>query len=174
MFTFQNDKGRRHEIPHYQFCIVSMLIGLLAGCLMQAPAIMAQASVFEDKMTKEEADVWRTVEAFNEAFQANDLDSYFSFVANSITIVTPGNPYRVQGILDDREEIQFGLTQGYGTVGLWRALQPWVQVFDDMAVVSFYSRGYLEAGSEMFFLKVTDVLIREKQEWKVVHIHVSK
>ena len=124
-------------------------------------------------MSADEARVWEIVERFNEAFEANDAELFFSFVDDEISVLTPNSPYRVEGIIDDREEIEFGLIQGYGTVELWQAFQPDVRVFGDGAVATFYVRAFFTLQSEMTYYKLTNVLVREGDRWKILHIHVS-
>lgn len=120
-------------------------------------------------------DVLAVVEAFNRAFAANDVERYFSFVDDGITLFTPSNPYRVEGIEDDREEFEWSLETGRSRVGLWQGMQPHVQRFGDVAVVSSFVRGaFGPAGDEtLAYWKITDVLVKRPEGWKVVHIHVS-
>ena len=125
-------------------------------------------------MTREQIEVWRVVEEFNEAFESNDLDRFFSFVGNEITVLTPGHPFRVEGIEDDREEIEKGISEGYGIASLWQAMQPHVRVRGDTALVSFFSRAYLGTPPKFYYLRVTNVLARTDGDWKVMHIHVSE
>ncbi len=125
-------------------------------------------------MTNEQIEVWRVVEEFNEAFESNDLELFFSFVADEITVLTPGHPFRVEGIEDDREEIEKGISEGYGTASLWQAMQPHVRVRGHTALVSFFSRGYLGTPPIFHYLRVTNLLARTGGNWKVVHIHVSE
>ncbi len=121
-----------------------------------------------------EQHVWQVVEAFNRAFASNDPERYFTFIDDEITVLTPSNPYRIEGIADDREEFEWGLRAGSGNVGYFQELQPQVRVFGDVAVVTYYSRGnYGAAPGKTLYLKETDVLIHREHGWKVVHIHVS-
>jgi len=121
------------------------------------------------------AEVWAVVEAFNRAFAANDPDQYFAFVDEAITVLTPGNPYRVEGAADDREEFELGLRAGYSRVEYFQELQPQVQTFGDTAVVTYFSRGRYgpEGAARAAYYKETDVLTRRPGGWKIVHIHVS-
>lgn len=121
------------------------------------------------------AEVWAVVEAFNRAFAANDPDRYFSFIAPEITVLTPGNPYRVEGLADDREEFELGLQAGYSRVSYFQELQPRVQVYGDMAVVTYFSRGRYgpEEAARTAYYKETDVLVCGPAGWRIVHIHVS-
>jgi ketosteroid isomerase-like protein len=121
--------------------------------------------------------VWQVVEAFNRAFVAGDVERYFAFIDEEITVLTPANPYRVEGIADDREEFEWGLRAGTGRVGYFQELQPVVRVSGEMALVTYYSRGSYgganEGSGKTLYLKETDVLIRRQDGWKILHIHVS-
>jgi hypothetical protein len=87
----------------------------------------------------------------------------------------PSSPYRIEGIVDDREEFEYGLREGYSQVGYFQELQPTVQVFGEAALVTYYSRGSYgpEGKARTLYLKETDILVRKGGRWKIVHIHVS-
>ncbi len=122
-----------------------------------------------------EQEVWQVVEAFNRAFASNDVERYFTFIADEITVLTPGNPYRIEGITDDREEFEWGLRAGTGKVGYFQELQPQVRVYGPVAVVTYYSRGAYggETTGKVLYLKETDVLdrARNETEWGVPTWH---
>lgn len=122
-----------------------------------------------------EQEVWQAVEAFNRAFAANDAEAFFALVDDDITVMTPGNPYRVEGRADDREGFEFGLRQGYSRVHFFQELQPKVQVFGEVAVVTYFTRGSYgpETSPKTVYLKETDVLVKRADGWKVVHLHLS-
>ncbi len=120
-----------------------------------------------------EADVLEVVRAFNRAFAENDAERYFSHVDRDITVITPSNPYRVDGIDADRAEFEAGLRSGATRVHFFQELQPKVQLLGDAAVVTYYSRGSYGAAAKTAYLKETDVLARRDGRWKVVHVHVS-
>ena len=125
----------------------------------------------------EQREVWAVIEDWNRAFAENDAPRYFDYVADDITVLTPGNPYRVEGKPDDREEFEFGIRLGYSRVGVFQEMSPRVQVYGDVAVVTYFSRGYYgdpANGGAMAYLKETDVLRRLDRGWKIVHVHVSK
>lgn len=130
-----------------------------------------QAQAAEDRA----AEVWVVIEAFNRAFAANDPARYFAFIADEITVLTPGNPYRVEGVADDREEFELGLRAEYSRVEYFQEMQPRVQVYGDTAVASYFSRGrYGPPGAaKTAYYKETDVLVRGPAGWRIVHIHVS-
>ena len=123
----------------------------------------------------DEQHVWEVVEAFNRAFAAGDVERYFSFIDKEITVLTPSNPYRIEGSADDREEFEWGLRVGTGKVGYFQELQPHICVSGSMALVTYYSRGSYggEGVGKTLYLKETDVLIRRQDTWKILHIHVS-
>ncbi|HEU4402677.1 MAG TPA: nuclear transport factor 2 family protein [Candidatus Polarisedimenticolia bacterium] len=122
-----------------------------------------------------EEEVWRVVEEFNRAFAANDSDRYFRFIDDRITVLTPSNPYRVEGIVDDWAEFELGLRLGYGRIGYFQELQPRVDLYGDVAVATYFSRGRYgpDVKAATLYLKETDVLVRTSGQWKIVHIHVS-
>jgi ketosteroid isomerase-like protein len=120
---------------------------------------------------REEA--WKTVEEWNRAFAANDAERYFSFVDLEISVLTPGNPYRVEGLRDDREEFEFGVRSGKARVSYFQVAQPRVQVFGDVAVVTYFSRGAYGPEAKTAYLKETDVLVKRPSGWRIAHVHVS-
>jgi ketosteroid isomerase-like protein len=132
-------------------------------------------SQFSAKMEPTAQAVWETVRAFNRAFAANDPEQYFALIDPEITVLTPGNPYRVEGLAADREEFEFRLRQGYSRVGYFQEMQPKIVVSGTLAVVSYYSRGSYgpEESARTLYLKETDVLIKREGGWKLLHIHVS-
>jgi len=125
---------------------------------------------------KAESEVWRVVEAFNRAFAQNDAESYFRFVGEEITVLTPSNPYRVEGLTADRSEFEAGLRSGVTRVHFFQELQPKVQVYGDVSVVTYFSRGSYgpEGAARTAYFKETDVLVRRAGSWQVVHVHVSE
>ena len=120
-----------------------------------------------------EQEVLDVIEAFNGAFAANDPDRYFTYIAEEITVLTPANPYRVEGIPDDREEFEWGIRTGKSRVGYFQEMQPKVQLYGDVAVVTYFSRGSYGPEETVAYLKETDVLVRREDGWRIVHIHVS-
>jgi len=120
-----------------------------------------------------EKEVLDLIEKFNQAFANNDPDTYFTFIDDEITVMTPSNPYRVEGIKDDREEFEYSLQTGRGKIGYFQEMQPKVQLFGDVAVVTYFSRGSYGPEDKVLYLKETDVLVKNSGKWKVVHIHVS-
>ncbi len=122
-----------------------------------------------------EREVLEVIEAFNRAFADNDPDRYFTYIDQDITVLTPSNPDRVEEVPDDREEFEWGIRTGKSRVGYFQELQPRVQLYGDVAVVTYFSRGSYGPEEEevVAYLKETDVLVRREEGWKIVHIHVS-
>jgi ketosteroid isomerase-like protein len=142
----------------------------LAVTLLMA-LVAATAEKGDQAQMKEE--VFGVVKAWNAAFSANDAEKYFTFIDPDITVITPSNPYRVEGIAHDREEFEFGLKHGLSRVGYFQELQPTVRVYGDVAVVTYFTRGAYGPENKTSYLKETDVLVRRPGGWKIVHIHVS-
>jgi ketosteroid isomerase-like protein len=131
----------------------------------------------QNNSQKEEDEILRNIESFNESFLKNDTEKYFSFITDDFSLFVPNSPYRIDGKILDREEFEYSLKTGKSRVWLFQMLQPRVQIFGNTAVVSFYSRGSFGTSvneSGISFYKITDVLAKENNNWKIVHIHVSK
>jgi ketosteroid isomerase-like protein len=128
-------------------------------------------------MTDKEKEILSIIQSFNEAFASNDPERYFSFIADDFSLFVPGSPYRIDSKALDRKEFEHSLATGKSKVWLFQMLHPRVQLFGNMAIVSFHSRGALgnliEESTTVFF-KITDVLVKEHDQWKVKHIHVSQ
>lgn len=122
-----------------------------------------------------EHEVLQVITAFNRAFAANDPDTYFAFIDEDVVVLTPSNPYRVEGLAADREEFEIGLREGYSRVTYFQEMQPRIDVYGDTAVVTYFSRGRYgpEGSAKAAYLKETDVLVKRQNGWKIVHIHVS-
>lgn len=120
-----------------------------------------------------EDEVMEVVRSFNEAFADNDPDRYFKHIHPDVVVLTPANPYRVEGVVDDREEFEWGLRTERTKVGYFQEIQPLVRIHGDVAVVTYYSRGSYGPEQAVAYLKETDVLVRGEEGWKIVHIHVS-
>lgn len=129
----------------------------------------------QNNWSGEQQEVWQVIENWNDAFARNDPETYFTYIADEITLLLPSGPYRVEGKPDDREEFEFFLGKGFTRVGFFQEMQPLVFVSGDMAFVSYYSRGfYGEDEGQMAFFKETTILKKTSQGWKIIHIHLSK
>lgn len=160
------------------FCLLVLAGFGLATAKITGAAEMETESIHnphhQNKWSKEQKEIWAVIEQFDEAFATNNPEEFFKFVGDEITVITPGNPYRVEGKPDDREEFEFLLAKGITKVGLFQEMQPYVFVSGDMAFVTFYARGFFEASERMIYWKITDVLRKTADGWKVVHIHLSE
>jgi ketosteroid isomerase-like protein len=136
---------------------------------------MRDSSGSSPGQTAGESEVWQVIKEFNKAFAQNDPGKYFTYIARDITVITPPNPYRVEGLQDDRAEFEYSLQTGATRIGYFQEMQPKVQLFGDTAVVTYFSRGsYGPPGQEkVHYYKETDVLTKKEGAWKIVHIHVS-
>jgi ketosteroid isomerase-like protein len=126
-------------------------------------------------MTPQETEVWQVIRAFNEAFAANDVNRYFTYMDDDLVVIVPHSPYRIEGIAHDREGFEYSLKTGSGRVGYFQSLQPLIRVYGDSAIVTYYSRGSYgaEGLAKTAYYKETDILIRRTDGWKIAHIHVS-
>jgi ketosteroid isomerase-like protein len=141
-----------------------------AGCIIFANA-QNDRNV---SLSPDEADVFETIIRWNDAFEANDSESYFEFIHDDITVITPSNPYRVTGKPDDRKEFEYAISKGT-KVGYFQELEIKIKVIGNVAIATYYSRGSYISGAEekTLYLKETDVLIKQEGKWKIIHIHVS-
>lgn len=155
------------------------ILTICAGSLVALSAQAAEPAVISDysqaSWGEDQRAVWQVIVRWNRAFAENDVERYFEFIDQSITVLTPGNPYRVEGIIDDRNEFEFGLSTGRSKVGFFQMMQPLIRVFGDMAIVTYFSRGYYGSDNgNILYFKETDVLALQDGNWKIVHIHLSE
>ena len=119
------------------------------------------------------SDALATVRAWNAAFSENDPERYFALCDPAISVWTPSNPYRVEGLAADREEFEFSLRRGATRIGYFQMLHERAVAVGDLALVTYASRGsYGEAG-KILYLKESDVLVRRDGRWRILHVHVS-
>lgn len=158
------------------FALIGGLLLPVAADSKEEKDTVSSETMKTARMTPEELEVWKVIEAFNRAFAANDPETYFTFIDEDIVVIIPSSPYRIEGIKDDREEFEHSLRTGSTRVGYFQELQPLIQVFGDTAVVTYYSRGTYgpEGSAATAYLKETDVLVKKNGRWKIVHIHVSR
>lgn len=154
-------------------------IAMLAGAILAiTPVVGIRAQggdMAPEHWSDAQRDVWHTILQWNDAFEANDAEAYFRFVDPTITVIVPSSPYRVEGIAADRREFEFGIEKGVTRVGFFQELDPHVTVNGNLAVVTYYSRGWYGTGEAGKFaiLRETDVLAKKNGGWKLIHIHVS-
>jgi ketosteroid isomerase-like protein len=148
---------------------------LLFVALLTLPTALAQQSPVTNRMSASADEVLQIIKDFNDAFAHNDVEKYFTYIDPEITVITSNNPYRVEGIADDREEFEFSLRTGVSRVGYFQEMQPKIQLFGNTAVVTYFSRGSYgpESQQKVVYYKETDVLTKRASGWKIVHIHLS-
>lgn len=127
-------------------------------------------------MTAQEKEILQVIKTWNDCFTRNDAAAYFTHIHEALTLFIPSSPYRIDGKQDDRDEFEWSLSKGRTQVHFFQELQADVQVFENTAVVTYYTRGAYgpEGNEQLYFLKETNVLVKENGRWKIVHIHVSK
>lgn len=125
------------------------------------------------KFSGEEKVILETIDNFNKALVENNLEKYFSFIDVDFTTFVSSSPYRIDGVFDDKEELENMYRTKRFT--LFEEMQPLVQLFGDCAVVTYHVRAIVESKecSNTLFMKETDVLIKKSGTWKVVHVHIS-
>jgi len=154
-------------------------IAVFSAVLSYSALALPEESAMSDLETPshwsaEQRSVWAVVVEWNNAFARNDGDAFFAYVHDDITLITPAHPYRVEGIRDDRAAYDFELASGESRVNFFQVMQPLVRVYGEMAVVTYFSRGYYGPdGGVIGYFKETDVLVKEDDQWKVIHIHLS-
>ena len=153
----------------------TLAIPCLAAVLSTAANVDSPENNTTMAQTTNESVVLEVIKNFNRAFANNDPDKYFTYIASDITVLTPSNPYRVEGLEQDRAEFEYSLRSGVSRVGYFQEMQPKVQLLGETAVVTYFSRGtYGPKGQEkVCYYKETDVLQKQAGTWKIVHIHVS-
>lgn len=127
-------------------------------------------------MTTEEKEILAIVKAWNDSFTRNDNETYFTYIHDDLTLFIPSSPYRIDGKQDDKDEFDWSLSKSRTKVHFFQELQPNVQIYGNTAIVTYHNRGaYGPDGNEqVYYLKETNVLIKENDRWKIIHIHTSK
>ncbi len=152
--------------------VFSAVLSYSSMALVQETVVSESDS--QSNWSAEQRNVWAVVVDWNKAFARNDGDAFFAHVHDDITVISPSNPYRVEGIRDDREGYDFELASGGSRVNFFQVMQPLVRVYGEMAVVTYFSRGYYGPdGGVIGYFKETDVLENEDGQWKITHIHLS-
>lgn len=127
-------------------------------------------------MTTEEKEILAIVKTWNDSFTRNDNETYFTYIHDDLTLFIPSSPYRIDGKQDDKDEFDWSLSKSRTKVHFFQELQPKIQIFGDTAIVTYHNRGaYGPDGNEqIYYLKETNILIKENEKWKIIHIHTSK
>lgn len=128
-------------------------------------------------MENNETEILEIVKKWNQSFDQNDPDTYFEYIHEDLTLFIASSPYRIDGKADDREEFEWSLSKGRTRVSLFQELQPKVQLLSSTsALVTYHTRGVYgpEGQEQTVYLKETNVLIKENDQWKIIHIHVSR
>jgi ketosteroid isomerase-like protein len=116
------------------------------------------------------------IREWNRAFARNEVERYFSFIDPEISVITPTNPYRVEGLEQDREEFEFSLARGSTWVNLFQMMHPREVLLGDTALVTYFWRGSLGKGDAAVtgYFKETNLLVRRAEGWRIIHIHLSR
>src|SRR6187399_526267 len=102
-------------------CTAMAAIALLTACRSTLMPRPVSASTTEQE-------VLDVLGAWNDAFAKNDVARYFELVDPDVTVLTPANPYRVEGLAQDREEFEFSLASGKTHVNLFQMMLPRIQL----------------------------------------------
>lgn len=121
-------------------------------------------------------EVWQAVRAWNTAFEQNDAEGFFRYMHDDVSLFVPSSPYRIEGKVPDRKGYDYGLASGHSRVAFFQEMQPVIEVFGSAALVTYHTRGYYgpQGSEQLVILKETNVLVKEADGWKVVHVHLSK
>ena len=129
-----------------------------------------------NKLSNMENDVLDVVKAFNKAFAKNEVEEYFKFIHEDLTLFIASSPYRIDGKSVDKEEFIWSLSKERTKVSFFQELQLKVQMLStNSALVTYHNRGAYgpEDNEKILYLKESNVLINEDGKWKIIHIHVS-
>lgn len=130
----------------------------------------------QQKLNNMESEILNVIKAFNKAFADNNIEEYFEFIHNDLTLFIASSPYRIDGKNVDKEEFVWSLKKERTKVSFFQELQLKVQILSpNSALVTYHNRGaYGPDGNEqILYLKESNVLVKEEGNWKIIHIHVS-
>jgi ketosteroid isomerase-like protein len=108
-------------------------------------------------------------------YLAKNLNAFSHGADETLSGFHASNPYRIDG----REKIESALKTFYkysSPTGLYK-LQPRVQVYGDMAIVTYHyvETGEAEGGKLYAYEgKQTDVFLKKQGKWSLVHFHSSR
>jgi len=127
-------------------------------------------------MTNTAKEILEIVKAWNDSFTRNDIETYFSYIRDDLTLFIPSSPYRIEGKQDDQDEFELSLSKSRIKVHFFQEMQPKIQLYGETAIVTYHNRGaYGPDGNEqVYYFKETNVLIKENDQWKIINIHTSK
>ena len=140
--------------------------------------LLAKSYFKEQKMTKEEKDVWKKNainhnKKLNDAFDNKKDDAYAEFLHPKATRYMPKIPYRVEGSADVMKKVRNEMEQIGGGISI---IQQSAELYKEALVVTYHYVMDGKIGDQ--FLegsgKVTRVWIREGSGWKLVHEHKSE
>lgn len=167
-------------LKHFDFTSASFIKKRNQEFILILSAVLVVKAYLQNEismMNKLETEVLTTIKEWNRSFDRNDPESYFTFIHKNLSLFLASSPYRVEGIEDDQEEFEWSLKNGRTRVSLFQELQPNVQILSPTsALVTYHTRGIYgnEGQEQMIYLKETNVVVKEYNHWKVIHIHVSK
>jgi len=130
----------------------------------------------QQKLNNTETEVLNVIIAFNKAFANNNVEEYFKFIHADLTLFIASSPYRIDGKNVDKEEFVWSLKKERTKVSFFQELQIKVQILSpNSALVTYHNRGAYgsEGNEQILYLKESNVLVKEEDKWKIIHIHVS-
>ena len=122
-------------------------------------------------MEPEEQEVWKSIQAMNRCWTANDsgkLQRLGDFFHETMVAITPVDRLRIEG----KEACKTGWSQFANTTKIlfWQEIDPCIQLYEDVAVVTYYyTMAYIlheqeitASGRDMM------TLVRENGRWQIV------
>ena len=144
----------------------------LLACLV---AVLISTSSMAEHHKSVEADVRAAVIGFNHAYATNDLDSYFGYYSDDVSMYYYGER---QDIADYREEWHAMIDAG-GGVEKNDASDVQVQVLpgDEVAIASYFvDNASRSTDGETSVVRAFETTVWQKIEgkWKVVNLHYTQ
>ena len=106
---------------------------------------------------------------------AGDPWGYSEIYADEITYFSPGTERRLNGI--DTMNALFKPIVGEVTVDHYDLINPKVQIYENVAVLTFNSISYLPTAKRTLresHWNCTEVYIKINEKWKIIHSHWSR
>ncbi len=140
------------------FAVVSTLLPLLL-----TPMILFAQS-------KQEKEIIDLLHKFNQTILAQDVKTFSEYVADDVTWFASESPYRGEG----KEAYVKGLSDFFAAGGKILSIsdyQPKVQIYGDVAIVSYHYSGSFAIGGKTIQEsgKETLVLVKKDGRWWIVH-----